>query len=196
MPRSNVTWVLLTGLLPALGGCKLTAPEAHPEGDFEMAAGFEVQGYPAGVIYGAHGQLALSQDSVLTVRAAVNDTDRQDFGEFDNEEGDGVGGGVGYRQYFGPYFDGWMWGARVDLWDLEIDWRDDPPAVGATSGTTDILVLQPTIEGGYTWWLDEERTWRLTASAGFGFEINVDTDGEDVGEGAIGLLGLTLTRVL
>ena len=177
-----------------LTGCNLPSPEPREDDAiaFEMAAGFEVQGYPAGVIYGAHGQLAISADEVLTVRAAVNDTDRQDFGEFDNEEGDGIGGGVGYRRYSGDFYDGWMWGARVDLWDLEIDWRQDP----GLTGTTDILVLQPTIEGGYTWWLDELRTWRLTVSAAVGAEINIDTDGEDVGEGAIGLLGMTLTRVL
>lgn len=173
-------------------GCNLPSPEPREDGLFEMAAGFEVQGYPAGVIYGAHGQIAIDTAEVITVRAAVNDTDRQDFGEFDNEEGDGIGGGVGYRRYYGGFYDGWMWGARVDLWDLEIDWREDP----GLTGTTDILVLQPTVEAGYTWWLDELFTWRLTVSAAVGAEINIDTDGEDVGEGAMGLLGLTLTRTL
>ena len=177
-----------------LTGCNLPAPEPREDDAivFEMAAGFEVQGYPAGVIYGAHGQVAISTDEVLTVRAAVNGTDRRDFGEFGGEQGEGLGGGVGYRRYSGDLYDGWMWGARVDLWDLEIDWRQDP----GLSGTTDILVLQPAVEAGYTWWLDELLTWRLTLSAAVGAEINIDTDGEDVGEGAIGLLGMTLTSVL
>ncbi len=178
--------------LALTAGCKLPAPPPSEEGVFDMAAGFEVQAYPAGVIYGAHGQIAIDTAEVLTVRAAVNDTDRQDFGEFDDEQGEGIGGGVGYRRYLGGFYDGWMWGARVDLWDLEIDWRED----GGATGTTDVLVLQPTVEAGYTWWLDELRTWRLTLSAAVGAEINIDTDGEDVGEGAIGLLGVTLTRVL
>ena len=39
-----------------LAGCNLPSPEPREDGLFEMAAGFEVQGYPAGVIYGARGQ--------------------------------------------------------------------------------------------------------------------------------------------
>jgi len=72
----------------------------------------------------------------------------------------------------------------VDLWFLDIDWKDDPNL----SGSTDVVVLQPTVEGGYAWWLGPGR---LELLAAVGAEINVDEDGEDVGDGAIGLIGFT-----
>ena len=50
-------------------------------------------------------------------------------------------------------------------------------------------MLQPTVEAGYTLRLDER--WRCNVFAALGAEVNVDTDGEDVGDGAIGLLGVS-----
>ena len=49
-------------------------------------------------------------------------------------------------------------------------------------------MLQPAIEGGYGWNVGSGRV-ELTATVGA--EINIHTNGEDVGEGAIGLLGVT-----
>lgn len=171
-----------------LGPIAAAAPETS-----KLALGLEVQGYPAGVIAGVHLQRQLGERDALTFRLAWNETDRRDFGEHDDETGGGFGGGVGYRRWLAPDREGWMWGGRLDLWDLEIDWVDDPPS--AAKGRTDVLVLQPTIEGGYSWNLGDS-AWRCDLVAGFGFEINVDTNGEDVGEGAIGLLGVTLVRSL
>jgi hypothetical protein len=60
-------------------------------------------------------------------------------------------------------------------------------------------VLQPTLEGGYSWLLGAG-SWSLDLTAGLGAEINLQEDGnlpagstqrEDVGEGAIFLLGLS-----
>ena len=51
-------------------------------------------------------------------------------------------------------------------------------------------MLQPTVEGGYAFWLGED--WKLNVFGAFGAEINVKTDGEDVGEGAIGILGVSV----
>jgi hypothetical protein len=45
------------------------------------------------------------------------------------------------------------------------------------------------VEGGYGFRLGAR--WRLNVFLAAGAEINVDTDGEDVGEGAIGLLGVS-----
>ncbi|MEM6568246.1 MAG: hypothetical protein AAF957_07530 [Planctomycetota bacterium] len=148
--------------------------------------GVEVQVYPAGIIPGLHARYRLSDADTLTFRLAANLTDRQDFGEREDESGDGWGSGVGWRRALSGDLDetGWYFGARVDVWDLSIDWRDR-----GRSGTTDIIVLQPTAEGGYGW--TTERAGRFELGLGLGAEINVDTQGEDVGEGAILLLGLT-----
>ena len=166
-------------------------PSPLEDSHAKLGLGLELQAYPAGVITGLHVQRSLGERDVLTFRAAWNATDRQDFGEHDDESGGGFGGGVGYRRWLESDREGWMWGGRIDLWDLEVDWEDDAPS--ASKGTTDVLVLQPTIEGGYSFGLGES-AWRCDVVAAFGFEINVDSDGEDVGEGPIGLLGVTFVR--
>ena len=78
-------------------------------------------------------------------------------------------------------------GTAQDVWDLEIDWEDPGPV----TGSTDVIVVQPTAEVGYGFRLGEDG-WRVELTFGLGAEINVDTDGDDVGEGAIALLGVTL----
>ena len=155
----------------------------------EFSVGPEIQVYPAGIIAGVVAQTPVSDDDLFTFRIAYNATDRQDFGEQDDEEGGGPGFGVGYRHFFGEDYLGWLVGGRLDLWFLEIDWEDDNPVA---EGTTDVIVLQPTIEGGYAF--DAGDGWRLEVTASVGAEINVDEDGEDVGEGAIGLLGVSFTK--
>ena len=144
-----------------------------------------MRGYPAGSILALQVETPLSEHGVLAFGVGANLTDRQDWGEHDQEDGDGFGGGVGYRYYFGEDLDRWFLGGRLELWSLAIDWRDSP----ATTGSTDVLVLMPTVEAGYTFRLAQR--WRLNLFAAGGAEINVSTDGEDVGEGAIGLLGFS-----
>jgi hypothetical protein len=181
----------LAALLPA---CVAVAPG---DGPAPVAVGGEVQLYPAGVIGGVHARTIVGPGEFVTARVAANVTDRRDWGEQDDEEGAGWGGGLGYRQYFDPAVDGtsssgagFLWGARVDVWDLEIDWQDAPGTPGATSGSTDVLVLQPTVEIGYGF--DLSSGWRGEFVLGAGFEINLDEKGRDVGEGPIGLVGVTL----
>ena len=177
-----------------LAPCLLASCAATPElvpGRVEgrtLSFGAELQVYPAGLIATAHARRELDERDSVFLRAGYNFTDRQDFGEHDDEEGGGPGFGVGWRRNLSPDADqGWLFGGRVDLFFLEIDWMDDPPATPA-SGTTDIVVLQPAVEGGYGWNLSGGR---LELTATLGAEVNVDTDGSDVGEGAIGLLGVT-----
>jgi hypothetical protein len=72
----------------------------------------------------------------------------------------------------------------MDVWDLIIDWKDP-----GRMGSTETLVLQPTAEVGYGW--NTAGVGRIELGLGLGAEINVDTDGEDVGEGAIFLIAVT-----
>lgn len=157
---------------------------SEPVAEPALWLGAEVRAYPAGVIPGLYAEKPLSAHGVLTFGLGANLTERDDFGEHDDEEGDGFGLGAGYRHYFGERLDRWFLGGRVDLWSLSIDWTDP-----GASGTSDVLVLQPTVEGGYGFRIGERS--RLNLFAAGGAEINVDTDGEDVGEGAIGIVGMS-----
>lgn len=172
--------------LTALTGTMLLASCASYRNE-PVAFGAEMQAYPAGVIPGLQVRRRLNDADAVFVRVAANLTERNDWGEHDDESGSGFGGGVGWRRALGGSLDedGWIIGARVDLWSLEVDWKDPGPR----SGSTDVLVLQPTLEGGHGW--TRAGGDRIEATLGLGAEINVDTDGEDVGEGAIVLLGIT-----
>jgi len=153
----------------------------------------ELQAYPAGVLAGVRFERDLGARDLVSARIAWNDTDRRDFGEHDDERGGGRGGGVGWSRFLRADRLGWRYGARVDVWDLEIDWRDRSPT--QRSGSTDVWVLQPAVELGHRWRLFDS-AWRLDLNASLGVEINLDTRGEDVGEGPIGLIGFSLTRSL
>ena len=151
--------------------------------------GTEVQVYPAGLIIGARGGVDLGARQEINFRAGYNITDRRDFGKHDNEEGGGRGFGLGYRYYLSNKLNGFFAGVRTDLFFLEIDWRDNNPL---QNGTTDIVVLQPTAEVGYDI-LKKNAVWSLQPTISLGVEINIQTEGEPVGEGAILLGGLNLT---
>lgn len=148
--------------------------------------GVEVQVYPAGVILGLKTGILLDDGHEFNLRVGYNITRRGDFGVHDNEEGGGPGFGFGYRYRIEEAFDERAFiGARADLWFMDLDWRDRQPD---RVGTTSITVLQPTLEAGYD--LLDRSDWRLQPTISFGYEFNVDTDGEEVGEGPILLGGL------
>ena len=153
-----------------------------------QGVGLDTQAYPAGVITTARVDWSQGDSRSISLHAGYNATKRDDFGEHDDESGGGPGLGVSLRKYWGENHAGWFAGGRVDLWFLEIDWEDGP----ASTGQTDAVVLQPTALGGYRWKLGNS-PWHLDLYGAGGAEINVSTSGEDVGEGAIGLVGLALT---
>jgi hypothetical protein len=161
---------------------------AQTQGD-RLSAGLELQGYPAGVIVAGRASLAISAADAIVVYLGYNVTDRGDFGEHDDEEGSGAGFGAAVRHSFGAAGGGWHIGARTDLWFLDIDWSD---AGGTRVGMTEVTVLQPTARAGYAWLLFGERLL-LDATVALGAEINIQTQGEDVGEGVILLGGFGLS---
>ncbi|MFZ5628006.1 MAG: hypothetical protein ACOY5B_02685 [Spirochaetota bacterium] len=155
--------------------------------------GTELQAYPAGLIPGA--RLEYFPDSIQNVnlRLGYNFARRQDFGRHSDERGAGWGGGIGYRRYGFrerlPFFAGF----HVDWWELAIDWQQNSGSFTNT-GRTNISVLQPTFEAGFDWRFSHH--WSVILAAAIGAEINVQTRGEAVGEGAIFLLSVAIMHRL
>ena len=173
-----------------IGIAVMNPPRAEAQSPMSrLSAGLEVQGYPAGVILAGQASLALSAADAVALYVGYNATDRGDFGQHDDEEGGGAGLGAAIRHSFGAGGGGWHMGARTDLWFLDIDWSD---AGGARVGMTAVTVLQPTARAGYAWLLFGQRL-RLDATLALGAEINIQTQGEDVGEGVIALGGVGLS---
>ncbi len=154
-------------------------------------AGVEVQWYPAGWIVGPVFNYFINPKHVLNFRAGVNMANRHDWsGLNDDEQGTGFGGSIGYRFLFTPKRNSFFLGARIDLWNMKINWENDPGTVQETSGSTRLLVLQPSVEMGY--WINFKNSkWDMLLSGGIGQEINIKTNGKEVGQGGMWLLGIS-----
>ncbi len=147
----------------------------------------ELRGYPAGGIASVGALFPYGQQAELGISALYNRAERGDAGRHDDESGDGFGVGIEARRFHAASRLGWFYGVRAELFQLDIDWRDS----GNRRGSTDITVLQPTARVGYRLPLAGGAT-SLELAGGLGAEINLATDGEKVGEGAIGLIGVAL----
>ena len=150
--------------------------------------GAEFQVYPTGIMPGLRFELPVSDHDGIHLRVGYNGFNHRDLGVQDEEIGGGFGGTIGYRHYFGDY-EKFFLGARNDIWFNTVNWQNDITSPSGTAGTTKIVVVQPTAEAGY---LFNFGGWSLAPAIGFGFEVNVVTNGEETGQGAILLLEFLL----
>lgn len=174
MPTPRTT--RLAGLI-LLGGFAVSAAA--------VPLGLEVRAYPAGAIVAADWRLGDTETLKWGVLAGYNFARRGDAGRHDDEDGGGPGLGI-YAQQGLPQRP-WFWGARLELFQLDIDWRE----ADGRGGSSEVSVLQPTVSLGYRWLAGSPVEIELAAH--LGAEINLSTRGESVGEGPIGLLGLRLS---
>ena len=151
-------------------------------------AGLEMQAYPTGLIPGVTAELGFQERNAVHIRIGYNLFDHRDLGVHEDEDGGGPGFTLGYRRYFRDGGSGLWLGARADVWFNGVTWCDGCESSAVTTGTTELVVLQPTAEAGWLFAVADEKV-RLGPSIGFGWEWNAVTEGEPTGEGAILLLG-------
>lgn len=168
----------------------VASPMLHSAEHTARDISFELQAYPTGVIPGIRFEYAFNDQQAVHVRLGVQEIRHGDHGEHDDERGDGHGFSLGYKRYFKPGLTGASVSFRTDLWFNSLDWRDDIGLTTERRGHTDVTVIQPTVE--ISWHHPLGTQFFITPSLGAGFEINIDTDGEDVGEGFIYLAGVLL----
>ena len=151
----------------------------------------ETQWYPAGYQFMLSGEYGFTGKDALHVKLGYNLALRKDFSPYnDLEEGGGFGFSLGYRHYlFGDSNNGVYAGVRTDMWWLSIDWED--ATATSNTGTTKITVFQPTAEIGYLYQFSDSPL-AIGANAAAGYEINIITNGDPVGQGAMGLLGVRI----
>ncbi len=143
----------------------------------------EVRIYPSGQIVGLGLQRDLGILGQGSLSILYNRAQRGGNGRHADESGSGFGVGGAYEQFLSADRLGWSWQGRTDLFAMRIDYLD---ATGR--GSSDVTVLQPTIGAGYTMPIAGSR-WKVRFGLDLGAEINVETRGSPVGEGAILLLG-------
>ncbi len=159
--------------------------------------GLEYQMYPAGMMPGLRAEIGLGtyKNHGLNLRVGYNRARRNDWGEHADERGGGWGASLGYRYYLKGRLNGFFLGARTDYWKLDIDWTNtgadgDLWTSDDDTGTTEIHILQPTAELGYIFFLGQKKRIFLTPKINWGWEKNIVTNGEPVGQGAIFLWGI------
>jgi hypothetical protein len=173
-------------LLVACAFGALLSPTAFAAGD---GVRLELRAYPSGQIAGVGWESGLPLlGAQYRGSAAVfyNRARRGDSGVHQEERGSGYGGGLAVERYFSSNQLGWYAGVRADVFSVRIDYRD-----GNIAGSSRVTVVQPTINAGYAFDLGNQQ--RLQLSLGVGAEINARTRGEKVGDGAIGLAGVSLS---
>lgn len=157
-----------------------------------LAQGFriaqETQVYPTGIIPGVRIAYDFGGQHAIHTRLGYNIVRHRDLGVQDDERGGGFGFTIGYDRYFGQNYKGFFAGARMDLWFNEVDWGNLIGTPAETRGTTNVTVWQPTIEGGYSFSIINENVY-LAPHLALGVEVNVKTEGAEVGQGLIALLG-------
>ncbi|KYG79025.1 hypothetical protein [Roseivirga echinicomitans] len=178
----KIRLALLFGMCCCFSAAKAQSMESY---------GVDIQAYPAGMMFMAKTAFNLNEHNVLNTRIGYNMARRQDFGEHDNEEGGGLGLNIGFKHYLKPASSGLYYELKSSIWFMNIDWRDNKPI---RTGSTSITVFQPTAIAGYDFNLSSKVSFGLYAE--FGYEINVISSGEDVGQGGISLVGFSLSRKL
>lgn len=148
--------------------------------------GGEFQWYPQGHITGLHIAYNSKYHQAVHLRIGYNKTDRDDWGKHEEEKGGGWGGTIGYRYYFRPFPHKFFIGVRTDLWRLNINWSDSNPLA---SGVSKTWVVQPTIELGYLFFVNDQGF--ITPTISNGYMMNIKTNGAETGNGFITLLGIS-----
>ncbi len=169
---------------PVLKALGLIAAMGFASDAAAQTIGPSIEVYPAGAIVTARYSRDVSTNARIHVHAGMNATDRRDWGKHALERGAGFGAGLAGHRYRGTDRTGPWVGARVDLWAMTIEWEDPGRA-----GKTTMTVLQPTARLGWTFPAIGKE---FDISASLGMEMNLNTTGEAVGEGAIFLLGIAV----
>lgn len=152
----------------------------------------EFQAYPTGLIPGVRFAYLFQEKNAVHTRLGYNWVRHGDAGVQEDERGDGFGFTIGYNRFFSENYRNWMLGVRNDLWFNTLDWKNNIGTPLEAAGTSEIIVLQPTLEGGYRLaWGDD---WFFTPTVAFGTEINIKTTGAPVGEGLILLAGISIGK--
>jgi hypothetical protein len=119
--------------------------------------GGEYQWNPRGSVYNLHLAFNSKLNHSFQLRIGYNNYD------YLMEKGHAWGGGIGYRYYFNPFPHKFFIGARADVWKMKVSWSRDYPPYG---GSTTVTALQPAMEGGYTFVINDQLYITPYAAAG------------------------------
>ncbi len=199
--KFKVFHIILFTLIFGLSNSLLAQEETKEKRPFELD--FNFQAYPAGIIPGLQLEIGVGTyyKSSLGLKVGYNRARRRNWGEHEDERGGGFGGGIFYKYYLLNPNKQLYIGARTELWKMIIDWRNSGDDENLWTdddivGFTDILVFQPTLEMGYKFVIpfkeNSHNALIINPNIAAGWELNVISKGDDVGQGSIALIGVDL----
>ncbi len=146
--------------------------------------GVEYQWQPKSQVFALHLAYNLQVHHSFQARLGYTKTNWLDKGRNDNEEGSGFGGSLGYRYYIGYIPKEFFMGVRADIWSMKVFWQR-----GTLSGTSKVIAIQPALEMGYMFLLNDQVF--ITPAVTCGSLKNVKVEGRVVGEGLMLLMGVS-----
>ncbi|HSU27484.1 MAG TPA: hypothetical protein VLJ68_03825 [Chitinophagaceae bacterium] len=146
--------------------------------------GVEYQWQPKSQVFALHFAYNLQVHHSFQARLGYTKTNWLDKGRNDNEEGSGFGGSLGYRYYIMVMPKDFFIGLRADIWQLKVFWER-----GTLKGTSNITALQPALEMGYTFLLNDQIF--ITPAVTCGSQQNIKVEGRVTGEGLMLLMGVS-----
>lgn len=176
---------LITVFLLFIFTFHLSYSQSSPAKTNAKSFGVSAQFYPAGIIGTITMDKFITETSSLFFRTGVNLIERKDYSPVnDYENGNGLGVSAGYRKHFFLHKGQILAAFNLDVWNEWIHWANNFGQPDESSGITYTLVLQPWLETGYFTKINKASI-QYGITAGFGREINVITDGNDVAQGWI-----------
>jgi hypothetical protein len=151
--------------------------------------GGEFQKYTRGSLYNLHIAFNAKLNHSIQLRFGYNHVPAYRAGGH-TEFGNGWGGGLGYRYYFKPFPHKFFIGARADIWIMKID-LDYSPAAGPFVVPKDTPVLQPALEGGYTFVINDNVFFTPYILAGFQTDFDKKANSVKYGNGFVPTAGIS-----
>lgn len=150
--------------------------------------GGEYQWYPRGSIYNLHVAFNAKLNHSIQLRLGYNQVAVYDAGDH-TEAGEGWGGGLGYRYYFKPFPHKFFIGVRADIWAMKMNLDYSPADILIIS--ENILVLQPALEAGYTFVINDMLYITPHVSAGLQTDLDQLGKNAEYGNGFIPTAGIS-----
>jgi hypothetical protein len=146
--------------------------------------GAQIMNSPKGYSTALHLAFNAAVHNAFLLCIGYNKSDWKDKGKHELENGRGFGISLGYRYYFLVRPHGFFMGLRTDIWQSKINWSQN-----TYLGDSKVLAFQPTAEIGYMFLIND--LFFITPTISGGYQANISTTGEEVGQGFIPQFGLS-----
>jgi hypothetical protein len=165
--------------------CSITTASSQDLGYKTTDVGGEIQYQPDGLLLHLHLAFNAKTHHAVIFRAGYNKINTGSPTHY-SEVGNGWGGSLGYRYYFDPVPRKFFGGFRIDGYKMTVHW-----SIPVTESDTKIAFLQPAIETGYTFLIND--MFFITPHLSAGYQIKISSKGEAVvyGEGFIPQVGIS-----